>query len=150
MTTIARQSVRATLKSLLDGFQAANPTLLRMTFSARPNGLGVELPGAFVGNLNEPNILHTSGVRQRNFATEIVLFDTFAPSNEEQAARLDIVLDALLDWFTAHADQIPGAIQAPHSVSDGELTIQGTGNLPSVTYRALSIGIAATIQEGRN
>jgi hypothetical protein len=148
MTTTARQSVRSTMYSLLTQFQAAHPTMLYSAFTARPSGLGIETPGAFVGNINEPSIIHTSGVRQRNFSTELVLFDTFAPSNEEQAARLDILVDTLLDWLTANADSIPGAIQAPTSITDGELAIPGPQQ--TLNYRAISIAIGATVQEGRN
>lgn len=148
MTTTARQSIRAGVYGLLNAFHLANPTLLYSAFTARPSGMGPETPGGFVGNINEPSIIHTSGVRQRNFSTEIVLFDTFAPSNEEQAARLDIVVDALLDYLTANADYIANTVQAPTSITDGEFTIQG--GQQAVHYRAVSIAIGATIQEGRN
>lgn len=148
MTTTARQSIRAGIVGMLQAFQAANPTVIYSVYSARPSGMGVEAPGTFVGNINEPSIIHTAGVRQRNFSTEVVVFDTFAPSNEEQAARLDIVVDALLDYLTAHADYIAGTVQAPTSITDGEFSIQG--GQQTVHYRAVSIAIGATIMEGRN
>ena len=151
MTTTARQDVRAGLYALLVAFQAANPTLLFSVFRSRPGAPGVELPGAFVGNLNEPSIIHTSGTRQRNFAPEIVVFDSFAPSNEEQAARLDIVIDALLDYLTANPGAIAHSILALNqaSITDGEFDI--AGGQVTTHYRAVAIGLGQiTIMEGRN
>lgn len=147
MTTVARQSVRSGLYSLLTAFQAANPTLLFSSFPVRPTALGVETPGGFTGNLNEPLIRHDSGLRQRNWLTEIVLFDTFAPSNEDEAARLDVLVDNFMDYLTANPI-IAGGVQSPVSVTDGELVIQG--GQTSLNYRAISIGIQITVQEGRN
>lgn len=148
MASTARLAVRAGLYGLEQGFQSANQTLVFASYTVRPGAFGEELPALFVGNMNEPNIVHTSGVRQRNFVTEIVIVDTFAPSNEEQAARLDLVVDPLLDWLTAHPDYIAGMVMAPTSVTDGELTVPG-GNV-TVHYRAISIAIGVTVQEGRN
>jgi hypothetical protein len=150
MTTTARQDVRAGLYALLVAFQAANPTLLFSVFRARPGAPGVELPGAFVGNLNE-QFTHTAGTRQRNFSPEIVIFDSFAPSNEEQAARIDLVQDALMDYLTANPNAVAHSILALNNgtSTDGEFDI--VGGQVTTHYRAVAIGLGQiTIMEGRN
>jgi hypothetical protein len=130
------------LYDLLVAYQAANPTLLRRVYRTRPPAFQ-ELPSAFVGGREEA-ITHTSGTRERTIAPSVVVVDTFS-DNVETGDRMDILIDDLVDVFTAGVSQIPWAIIEPTSVTPGELEASGA------IYRAESIGFArTTIREGRS
>ena len=130
------------LYDLLIVYQTANPTLLRKVYRTRPAAFQ-ELPAAFVGPRNE-TITHTSGTRERAIAPSVVVVDTFT-DNEEMGDRMDILMDDLVDVFTAGVRQIGNAIIEPTAVAPGELEASGA------IYRAEVIGFARTsIREGRS
>jgi hypothetical protein len=131
------------LYDLLIAYQTANPTLLRRVYRTRPSAFQ-ELPSAFVGP-REESITHTSGTRERTIAPSVVVVDTFSGDNEETGDRMDILMDDLVDVFTAGVSQIPWAIIEPTAVIPGELEASGA------IYRAESIQFArTTIREGRS
>jgi hypothetical protein len=130
------------LYDLLIAYQTANPTLLRRVYRTRPAAFE-ELPSAFVGPREEA-ITHTSGTRERTIAPSVVVVDTFT-DNIETGDRMDVLMDDLIDVFTAGVSQIPWAIIEPTGVTPGELEASGA------IYRAESIAFArTTIREGRS
>lgn len=130
------------LYDLLMAYQTANPTLLRRVYRTRPAAFE-ELPSAFVGPRTEA-ITHTAGTRERAIAPSVVVVDTFS-DNIETGDRMDILMDDLIDVFTAGVSQIPWAIIEPTAVVPGELEASGA------IYRAEEIQFArTTIREGRS
>jgi hypothetical protein len=130
------------LYDLLVAYQAANPTLLRRVYRTRPSAFQ-ELPSAFVGP-REESITHTSGTRERTISPTVVVVDTFT-DNIETGDRMDILIDDLVDVFTAGVSQVATSIIEPTAVIPGELEASGA------IYRAESIQFArTTIREGRS
>jgi hypothetical protein len=130
------------LYDLLKAYQTANPTLLRAVYRTRP-GAFQEHPAAFVGP-REETITHTSGTRERAINPTVVVVDTFT-DNVETGDRMDILIDDLVDVFTAGVRQIGNALIEPTGVIPGELEASGA------IYRAESITFARTsIREGRS
>ena len=130
------------LYDLLVAYQTTNPTLLSRVYRTRPAAFQ-ELPSAFVGG-REESITHTSGTRERTIAPSVVVVDTFT-DNIETGDRMDVLIDDLVDVFTAGVSQIPWAIIEPTAVIPGELEASGA------IYRAESIQFArTTIREGRS
>lgn len=130
------------LYDLLVAYQTANPTLLRKVYRARPAAFG-ELPAAFVGPRNE-TIKHTAGARERAIDPSVIVVDTFT-DNVETGDRMDILMDDLVDVFTAGVRQLGNAIIEPTGVLPGELEASGA------IYRAETIQFGRTsIMEGRS
>jgi hypothetical protein len=130
------------LYDLLVAYRTANPTLLRAVYRTRPAAFQ-ELPAAFVGPRAE-TITHTSGTRERAIDPSVVVVDSFT-DNTETGDRMDILMDDLVDVFTAGVRQIGNAIIEPTAVLPGELEASGA------IYRAESIQFArTTIREGRS
>lgn len=130
------------LYDLLVAYQTANPTLLRKVYRTRPAAFG-ELPAAFVGPRNE-TITHTAGTRERAIDPSVIVVDTFT-DNVETGDRMDILMDDLVDVFTAGVRQLGNAIIEPTGVLPGELEASGA------IYRAETIQFGRTsIREGRS
>jgi hypothetical protein len=130
------------LYDLLVAYQVANPTLLRKVYRSRP-GAFMELPAAYVGPRAE-TITHTAGTRERQINPTVVVVDGFS-DNVETGDRMDILMDDLVDVFTAGVRQIGNSIIEPTSVDPGELEASGA------IYRAETIEFARTsIREGRS
>ena len=124
------------LYDLLVAYQTANPTLLRAVFRTRPSAFQ-ELPAAFVGPRVE-TITHTSGTRERAIDPTVVVVDTFT-DNIETGDRMDVLIDDLVDVFTAGVRQIGNAILEPTGVLPGEIEASGA------IYRAETIGFASNV-----
>lgn len=130
------------LYDLLVAYQTANPTLLRKVYRTRP-GAFQELPSAFVGPRAE-TITHTAGTRERAIDPTVVVVDSFT-DNVETGDRMDVLMDDLVDVFTAGVRQIGTSIIEPTGVNPGELEASGA------IYRAEVISFARTsIREGRS
>ena len=130
------------LYDLLTTYSVANPTLLRKVYRTRP-GAFQELPAAFVGPRDE-TITHTAGTRERAINPTVVVVDTFS-DNVETGDRMDILMDDLVDVFTAGVRQLAWAIIEPTGVVPGEIEASGA------IYRAETIQFARTsIREGRS
>jgi hypothetical protein len=142
MPTTFRQDLRAALVAVLTEFRVENPGLLRAVHAARPESLG-ELPAAYVGPFAE-TITHTAGTRERAMRPSVLVVDTLE-ENAETAQRLDVLVDLLVDRFTANVRRIGTSIIEPVSVTDGELAVG------DAFYRTVEIGFDRTsIREGRS
>lgn len=147
MPTSGRQSVVDGLVAVLNTYKTANPTRLRRVYTARPGGFA-ELPAAYVGTLDEI-ILHTSGTRQRTFAPTVVVVDAFT-DNEQTGDRMDILIDGLVDAYTAQPSVIVGMVLRQTGVLDGNLSISGPNDV-TIVYRSATLTFADTVlMEGRN
>ncbi len=137
-----RVDLVAALYALLAAYQTANSTKLRKVYRTRPAAFG-ELPAAFVGPRTEA-ITHTQGTRERLIDPTVVVVDTFT-DNVETGDRMDVLMDDLVDVFTAGVRQIGNALIEPTSVDSGELEASGA------IYRAETIHFGRTsIREGRS
>ena len=113
--TTFRQDVNNGLQTVLLGFQSANPTLLRKIYTERPGNVGSEeLPAAWIDAQPE-SIKHDMGTRTRTQAPTVVVVDR-TPAPEEFSDRINFLVDALIDAFTAY----------PHAAS-GTSIVQMTG-----------------------
>jgi hypothetical protein len=131
------------LFDLLEAYRVANPTLLRKVYRTRPPAFQ-ELPAAFVGPRVE-TITHTAGTRERAINPTVVVVDSFSGDNIETGDRMDILMDDLVDVFTAGVRQIGTSIIEPTAIAPGELEASGA------IYRAEAIEFARTsIREGRS
>lgn len=137
-----RVDLVAALRSTLNTYKTANPTLLRDVHTARPAHIG-ETPVAWIGNRNESET-HDSGTRTRLITVDVVIADVI-PDNEQAAGRMDTLWDALVDTFTAAPHMVSGS-----SVVEVTSIAEGEDDYGGVPYRILVITVSANLIEGRN
>jgi hypothetical protein len=102
-----RAEFRTALAGILADFRAANPTLLRQTYRARPASFSPAL--AYVGLINEPTIGHQfGGQRTRDQRGSLVLVQGVY-ENAETADKLDVLADALITYLTSQHARVSGA-----------------------------------------
>jgi hypothetical protein len=142
MTTTFRQDVRAGLVSLLNGFKTANPTMLGSVLPSRPEGFTGDYPIAFPDSQPE-SIVHDSGTRTR-LMTPAVAVVAEKTLNAEEQARFDILVDTLLDYFTANPHIVTGTIWDQMTIEDYAEVI-GEQYRPGVRFTFGNL----SIQEGR-
>jgi hypothetical protein len=99
-TSTFRNDMAAGLATILAGFMAANPTLVSSTWRARPPSLNVDLPTAFVETRPE-TVSHANGIRTRTMTPGVTFVDRLTDNNESMT-RMDVLVDAAMDYFTAN------------------------------------------------
>jgi hypothetical protein len=113
----ARQLARDGLKTQLDAFLAANPTIVGRTYRTRP--ASPELPCGYVGSITE-NVDHDSGTRSRRLDA-LVQFEKTITDNELSGDWTDDIADGFLDLITDNHDAITGGMtQVMRIASDSE------------------------------
>lgn len=136
-----RADSRIALKALADSFKASRSTLVQ-TYSNRPQDFAAT-PCLYVGGIDEPRILHDSGLRQRDLMVSTVLVDELSDEGE-MAARLDILADAWIDWLTDNPHGVSAVtLLEPVRAASVALTVGTT------TYGAVEVAVLCRVQEGR-
>lgn len=142
MTTSFRQQLRAGCKSVLDTYQAANPTLLGVVYDYPPESFAT--PCAYVEKTVNERIDHDASLRRRVLTVNVVVVNKLM-SNDQATGEQDVLVDGLLDAFSGDVHAASGTtIMQPTAVTDTEITA-GEG----VRYAAAVITIEGSIQEGR-
>lgn len=144
MTTTFRGDIADGLKTLLDSFKTANPTLLRSTFLAHPPSLNVDLPAGWVETRNE-SVAHVAGIRTRTMSPTVVVADRLT-DNAETMARMDDLVDALLDHFTTTPHIVAGTIWDSLTISDELDQLPDGSWMQQVRFAFGNV----SIEEGRN
>ena len=144
-STTFRAGVRAALNTSLQAFLAANPTLLRQVYRARPASLNP--PCAFVGNWREPSITLDTSIATRKPIIELI-FVQGEYDNAETMDRQDVLTDAAVSYFGDSAQaHIASGVILSMSLDDTEITFTGTGG-STATYLTSVLTLALDIAEG--
>jgi hypothetical protein len=145
LASSARALFVAELLAALQAFRAANPTLLLGVLPARPKSLSnASLPVAWVGSRDE-TLVHTGALRTRTFSGLTVEVADTVPDNDQAEARMDILIDGLMDLFTATFRNFPTAITQQASVTEVSLDDRFPGLIGNI------IGFGPTfVTEGRD
>lgn len=148
LNTTFREDVRSAINATLTAWKAANPTLLRKVWQARPDSFTLgDLPCAVVGNLTE-RIQTTNGIRQRQMDGFTVELVDRSPENTEAALRSDLLVDGLLDYITAAYHMASGtSIVEPIGVSDGDSG--SISEAPNLSWVSNVLIFRAYVAEGR-
>jgi len=148
LNTTFREDVRAGIVTTLRAFQAANPDLVRQVWPVRAGSITLgDTPALVVGDLHE-TIATMQGVRQRTmdgFAVEVI---DQAPDNLEASNRMDLLVDAVMDFLTAAYHSASGtSIVEPIGVEDGAASLGGEGQ--NLAYYGQTIRFRGYVMEGR-
>ena len=141
MPTTFRHDISAGIVSVLNTFIAAHPTLLLRAYGAQPPGFP-DLPAAYVDTTPEA-IHHDSGTRTRLMSPSVVVCWRIT-DNEETMDRIDLLVDLLVDAFTASPQFVLGTIWSDMTIADEDAPF-GNYDLAGVRFTFQNI----TIQEGR-
>jgi hypothetical protein len=142
VATTFRADIVTGLYTVIANYATAHPTLLVRAFRARPESFA-DLPCAWVETRNEA-VVHDSGIRTRTMTPTVVVTDRLT-NNAEVMARLDPLVDGLLDAFSAVPNLATGTIWSQVSIADTFEQI-GDSIFQSVTFTFPNV----TIQEGRS
>ncbi len=141
MPTTFRNDVSAGILSTLNTFIAAHPTLLIRAFRARPESYP-DLPCAYIENRPEV-ITHDSGTRTRLMNPSVVVVRKIT-NNAEAMAAFDVLVDLLVDAFTAVPQFASDTIWSRMSVDDEDAPF-GDYDFAAVRFTFSEV----SIQEGR-
>lgn len=145
MTTTARADMATGLLGILT--TAKNNGLLQEAHPARPGSLARPTPFGYV-EMGPEAVAHDSGTRTRVISPSLVVVDRLT-ENAEVAARMDALIDSILDLITA----TPHISVASGVVHDGRMTIDVEVDqaLDNTWYIAARFAYGdITVQEGRN
>ena len=146
--TDARTAFASLLAAFAADFNASAPakSKIQSTHRARPGSY--RPPCLYVGEIREPRIEHTMGLRNRDMTIELVLMQG-QYDNEQTADRQDVLVDAFHDWLTARPHAIgPNIVMNQVSTDDAEITVATNG--APVHYFATVFSVNADISEARN
>lgn len=96
-----RQDLVSGVTTMMTAFAAANPTLLKRHFRARPESAVTDWPCSWL-DLRPEDIHYDSAMRDRTFNVSIV-FVAGLGDNDQMMTLLDSIVDA----FTDHLDSYP-------------------------------------------
>ncbi len=97
-----RQQQVAGLLAVLTTFQAANTGILTAISASRPRSLtNMSMPCAYIGDRDEQMDVGAH-IRTRTFSGLQVVVCDVTPSNIESEARMDFLVDGLVDAFTKY------------------------------------------------
>src|SRR5512146_2492632 len=148
LNTTFREDVRAGIVSTLTLWKTANPTLIRKVWQVRPESFTLgDLPCVVIGNMSE-SISTMNGIRQRQLDSFTVDVVDRTPENAEAAARMDVLIDGLLDYLTAayHSASATSIVE-PIGVTDGDGGL--VREAENVYWYSNSINFRAYVAEGR-
>ena len=135
-----RAEFRTALAGILEDFRAANPTLLRQTYRARPATFNP--PMAYVGGINEPTISHQFGGQRQRIQTSSLVLVQGVYENAETSDKLDVLADALITYLTSQHARVSGAtLLEATSSEDVDLAIG------EATYAATIVTISHNVRE---
>lgn len=113
-----RAQMRSGVLTTLQGFQAANPTMLAQVAGTRPKSLtNMSMPAAYIADRDETDVLG-SDIRTRTFSGLGIVLCDVVPDNAEAGVRMDDLVDGVMDLFTKYYHAASGrSIVQPSSVT---------------------------------
>jgi hypothetical protein len=138
-----RAQLRAGCKTVIDSVQAANPTLIAHTYDHRPGKFLT--PCVFVDvHITQPSITHDSGTRSRDLVAAVHIVNKLI-SNEQAADEQDVLVDLMVDAFTAQPRAASNASLIEPVSTDGHDETDG-----DASYACSIVFVRGRIQEGRS
>ena len=135
-----RTSFRAGVKTILDTYKSANPTLLAHVYDAPPGQLNT--PCAYLEKEVSERYQHTSGLRIRTAQLNVVIVNKQS-TNKQVTGEQDALLDGILDALSDDPDAVAGCLIEPVASEDRPIEINGT------SYEAVVVTVQGIEQRGR-
>jgi hypothetical protein len=110
VTTTFRADLVTGFTTMLTAFIAANPTLVKRHFRVRPPSFDTDLPCTYL-DLRPEVVEYAAGTQTRSISPSFVVVDRIT-SNDETMDRLDVVVDALVEFIGHYGGSFGGHITA--------------------------------------
>ena len=139
-----RVNLVAGIGTMLTAFIAANPTLLKRYFTARPTSLVTDWPCAYI-DLRATRVGYANGLRDTVFTPSIVFVDgDFDP--QATANRIDALVDAFTNHLDSYARLVTGTAWSDGSWAEERIPLSDETVAAGVRWTFGDI----TFKEGRN
>lgn len=135
-----RTDFRAGVKTILDTYKTANPTLLAHVYDHPPATLNT--PCAYLEKEVSERYQHTSGLRIRTATLNVVVVNKQS-TNKQVTGEQDALLDGILNALSDDPDAVSGCLIEPVASEDRPVEIAGTA------YEAVVISVQGIEQRGR-
>jgi len=118
---------------MMAAFIAANPTLLKRHFGARPKSLITDWPCSYLDNV--PSTIHyDSSLREENYLPEIVFADRETDS-DETSTRLDVLVDKFTDFLDGYSHIVAGTVWSDAQWTDESIPLSDSTSAAGVRLR---------------
>jgi len=114
-TSTFRVDLVAGVTAMMNAYIAANPTKLLRHYRSLPAQFQ-DLPCSYL-DVRPETVSHANGLRDRVTTPSIVVV-TRLTDNGETTDIHDILVDSLLDWFTAYPHIVAGTVWSDMTIAD--------------------------------
>jgi len=114
-TSTFRVDLVAGVTAMMNAYIAANPTKLLLHYRSLPAQFQ-DLPCSYL-DVRPETVSHANGLRDRVTTPSIVVV-TRLTDNGETTDIHDILVDSLLDWFTAYPHIVTGTVWSDMTIAD--------------------------------
>jgi len=118
MPNTFRSDLAAGVDTMMNAYIAANPTLLRRHFRARPPNTTTDTPFSYL-DLRPEKISYNAAIYERVVTADIVVLDRWT-ENTEVMDRMDDLTDGLIEHFRSYYHLVPGSWWSEVTVADEE------------------------------
>ena len=127
-----RQDLVAGVTTMMAAFIAANPTLLKRHFRARPESALTDWPCSWL-DLRPESVSYDSAMRDRTFNPSIV-FVAGGSTNDDSMALLDSIVDAFTDHLDSYPHILTGSAWSDGQWSEETIPLSDATDVPGVRW----------------
>jgi hypothetical protein len=127
-----RQDLVSGITTMMTAFIAAQPTLLKRHYRARPESAVTEWPCSWL-DLRPEEVSYDSAMRDRTFSPSIV-FVGGRGDNDQMMALLDSLVDAFTDHLDSYPQILTGSAWSDGSWSDESIPLGDETVTPGVRW----------------
>jgi hypothetical protein len=141
MTTTARADFVAGVATMMNAYIAANPGSIVRHYHSLPAQFQ-DLPATYHDIVGE-TVHHANGLRDRVMSSAIVLV-TRLTDNTETTDTQSVLVDSLLDWFTANPHIVAGTVWSDMTVATEPAGVDNQFLATRFTFSDISIAEGRT------
>ena len=127
-----RQDLVSGVTTMMTAFIAAQPTLLKRHFRARPESAVTDWPCSWL-DLRPEDVHDDSAMRDRTFNASIV-FAAGTGDNDQMMALLDSIVDAFTDHLDSYPHILTGSAWSDGSWSEEAIPLGDDTSTPGVRW----------------
>jgi hypothetical protein len=127
-----RQDLVSGITTMMTAFIAAQPTLLKRHYRARPESAVTEWPCSWL-DLRPEEVSYDSAMRDRTFSPSIV-FVAGRGDNDQMMTLLDSLVDAFTDHLDSYPQILTGSAWSDGSWSDESIPLGDETVTPGVRW----------------